>query len=87
MKPNNNIHTSDMVPVNAPEPADDWHTPRPDTLPEPTAWPFVLSIGVCLLAWGVVTSWVISLIGGLIAAVAIGGWIRRMRDEQSRQEN
>jgi hypothetical protein len=60
----------------------DWHVPLPETLPQPTAWPAVLAFGSCLLAWGIVTSWVISLVGLIIFLAGAGGWIARMRDEQ-----
>jgi hypothetical protein len=59
-----------------------WHKPLPEKLPEPTAWPAVLAIGACLLAFGVLTSWIISAAGLVIFAIGAGGWIGRMRDEQ-----
>ncbi len=62
-----------------------WHAPQPERLPKPTAWPFFVAFGSTMLAWGFVTSWVISLVGVVIFAVGIGGWIERMRDEQSEQ--
>jgi hypothetical protein len=61
----------------------DWQKPLPHELPQPTAWPFVLGLGNCLLAWGVVTSWVLSLLGLILTIAGIGGWIARLRDEQS----
>ena len=59
-----------------------WHAPLPEKLPEPTAWPMVQAFGACLMAWGVVTSWIISAVGLVIFAAGTGGWIARMRDEQ-----
>ena len=69
------------------EPATDrsqpgWHPPLPEKLPEPTIWPLVLALGATLLAWGVVTSWIISGVGLLLLAAGTGGWIARMRHEQ-----
>jgi hypothetical protein len=42
----------------------------------------VQAFGACLIAWGVVTSWIISAVGLVIFAAGTGGWIARMRDEQ-----
>ena len=58
-----------------------WHKPLPEKLPEPTAWPVVLAFGACLMAWGIVTSWIISAVGLIVFAAGVGGWIARMRDE------
>ena len=58
-----------------------WHEPLPESLPKPTIWPLVLAFGACLLAWGVLTSWVISLLGLALFATGLGGWIAGMRDE------
>jgi hypothetical protein len=44
-------------------------------LPEPTYWPATLAFGITLLAWGIVTTYAISLVGLLVICVAIGGWI------------
>ena len=58
-----------------------WHEPLPLSLPKPTIWPLVLALGACLLAWGILTSWAISLLGLVLFATGLGGWIARMRDE------
>lgn len=57
-------------------------TPKPETLPEPTYWPAVFAIGVTLLAWGVVTSLLLSLLGLGISIVAVVNWIGDIRHEQ-----
>jgi len=59
-----------------------WHAPLPERIPEPTVWPLVLALGTALLAWGVVTSWLISLLGLLLFIVGTGGWIADMRHDQ-----
>src|SRR6267154_5766987 len=43
-------------------------------LPAPTVWPMVLSLGISLLLAGMVTHWVISLLGLVMAVPAIVGW-------------
>jgi len=56
-------------------PMDD-HTRPTDTiqLPAPTAWPMVLGLGVALMLAGMVTHWVISLLGLVMAVPAMVGW-------------
>jgi hypothetical protein len=43
-------------------------------LPVPTAWPMVLALGVSLLIAGMVTHWVISLLGAVLALRSTIGW-------------
>ncbi len=52
------------------------HEHRSDTilLPAPTPWPMVLSLGIALLITGMVTHWVVSVLGGVLALRAIFGW-------------
>ena len=50
-------------------------------LPGPTIWPVVCAAGVTLLAFGVVTHLAFSVVGLLVIARALGGWIGELRDE------
>ncbi|HEY1744001.1 MAG TPA: hypothetical protein VGG18_12610 [Granulicella sp.] len=52
------------------------HEHRSDTilLPAPTPWPMVLSLGIALLITGMVTHWVVSVLGAVLALRAIFGW-------------
>ncbi len=43
-------------------------------LPAPTPWPMVLSLGLSLLITGMVTHWVVSLLGLVLALRSIAGW-------------
>jgi hypothetical protein len=47
-------------------------------MPAPTAWPFVLAIGVTLLFAGLVTAWAISALGLALMACASVGWFRNV---------
>ena len=55
---------------------DHQHEHRSDTviLPAPTPWPMVLALGLSLMITGMVTHWVISLLGLLLTLRAIFGW-------------
>ena len=44
-------------------------------LPEPSVWPVVLAGGMALLLFGVVTSLSFSVLGALLIAGALKGWI------------
>jgi Flp pilus assembly protein TadB len=60
-----------------PQPTEEIH------LPEPSYLPVVLAFGVTIAIVGVVLTWVLVVIGLLIAAVALFRWIRQTRSEMS----
>jgi hypothetical protein len=43
-------------------------------LPAPTAWPMVMALGIALMITGLVTHWVVSLLGLAMTLLAIVGW-------------
>ncbi len=47
-------------------------------MPRPMVWPMVLSLGLVLLALGVVTNLAISATGLVLLAVGVGGWVGQM---------
>jgi hypothetical protein len=47
-------------------------------MPQATAWPVVLALGVTLLAAGLATSPVLSIVGALLSVFALGGWIGQL---------
>jgi hypothetical protein len=47
-------------------------------MPAPSSWPMVIAFGITLLGTGLVTHWVISLIGFIITARAAVGWWRQV---------
>jgi hypothetical protein len=62
-------------------PQPDWDKAKPKILPKPTYWPFFLAMGLAFIFWGLLTTWVILLAGGLIFMIALGGWINQLRHE------
>jgi hypothetical protein len=74
-------------PIQQPEiqPGDDWNLPPPKTIPRPTAWPVALAFGSTLLAWGLVSSWILSLAGALVLLFSLRGWIGEIRHERTRK--
>lgn len=63
----------------APEPRPGWEAVEREPLPRPTYWPAALAFGIVLLAWGIVTSWIITGVGVIVLAVALAGWIGELR--------
>ena len=65
---------------------EDWRITGPKALPEklplPTVWPATLSLGVTLMAFGVVTSWIMSLTGLILFLFGAGGWVEDLRHDQ-----
>ena len=58
-----------------------WNRPKPEVLPEPTWWPAALALGSTLLAWGLITSFIVLLIGFVTFVIALVGWIGDIRHE------
>jgi hypothetical protein len=68
----------DPLPEGAlPPPTEEIH------LPEPSYLPVVLAFGISIAVVGVVLTWVMVLIGGLISLVALFRWIKQTRSEMS----
>ncbi len=60
---------------------------QPDIhLPSPSFWPIVLAFGMALIATGVVSTFIVSIVGVVVLLVAIAGWSMENRtagkDEQ-----
>lgn len=51
-----------------------------EELPRPTVWPAALALGVTFMLWGLLTSGIISAIGGVVTACAVVGWVGELRD-------
>ena len=57
---------------------------QPEELPKPTYWPFFLALGVVLIFWGILTSWIVTGIGFILFGIAITGWITEIYKELSK---
>jgi hypothetical protein len=51
-------------------------------LPAPTAWPMVLGLGIALMLAGMVTHWVISLMGLAMVLPAVKGWFSEVLPQE-----
>jgi hypothetical protein len=70
-------HKQVSLPHNAAEPEVRRESPAAEhpVLPRPTYWPAALAFAITLLAWGIVTSWLIGAVGLALFVLAIAGWI------------
>jgi hypothetical protein len=60
------------------EQLNETHSPREIEVPAPTAWPFLLALGVALLFAGLVTSTSVSCLGALLSLAGSVGWFREL---------
>jgi len=58
-----------------------WHACPVEPLPQATAMPALFAFGVTLLAWGIVSSFVVSIVGGAVLSYALVHWIGEIRHD------
>jgi hypothetical protein len=58
-----------------------WSQARPEHIPRPTYWPAVLAFGLTFALWGLLTTWIISVVGIAVVAIGLLGWIGDLRHE------
>lgn len=58
-----------------------WSRPKPEVLAEPTCWPPGVALGSTLIAWGLITSVIVLLVGLATFALSLAGWIQDIRHE------
>ena len=66
---------------------DSHSNPDPNAiqLPSPTAWPFVLALGVSLLLAGLVTNIAVSILGLVLALAGAIGWFRQVLPHEAHE--
>ena len=62
-----------------------WNEPRPEHLPEPTAWPAAVALAVTLVLWGFVSSFFITGVGVVLFVAALAGWVGEIRHERGQE--
>lgn len=58
-----------------------WKKPLPQHLPRPTYWPAILALAMTLALLGPVTLMPITVVGLVLGAVALIGWIGELLHE------
>ncbi len=67
-----------------------WSIPKPEKIPKPGYWPFLMAMGICFILWGLAVGFnevvstiiLISGIGLVLFIIALAGWIGDLRDER-----
>ncbi len=75
-----NIPHGDPVRAHAPAHGEGIH------LPKPTAWPIVTALGFSFLVAGILTHYVISILGGLLLIRGCVGWFRDVLPHEMHEE-
>ena len=58
-----------------------WQVLADEPLPSPTYFPAGLAMGVTFTFWGLISNWVVLLVGVVLFAAALAGWITEIRHE------
>jgi hypothetical protein len=58
-----------------------WQELPDEPLPHPTYFPAGLAMGVAFIFWGLISNFVVSLVGIALFAAALAGWITDIRHE------
>jgi hypothetical protein len=61
-----------------------WSAPQPERIPPATVAPAAVALGLTLLAFGALTSPILSVVGALLASGAAASWIKEMHDAAER---
>jgi hypothetical protein len=69
----NNQHLSAVPPG--------WQRLPDEPLPHPTYFPAGLAMGVAFIFWGLISNFVVSLVGLALFAAALAGWVTDIRHE------
>jgi hypothetical protein len=64
-----------------------WTEPNGEGIPRPTYWPVVMALSITFIAFGFITSLIITGIGTLLFIVALVGWIGEIFNERRENEN
>jgi hypothetical protein len=52
-----------------------WNAAFPERLPKPTATPAIFAFGVTLFGWGLISSLLLCLIGGVVLVYTLLHWV------------
>lgn len=64
-------------------PPPGWEALPYEHLPRPTYFPAGMAMGTTFIFWGLITSWVIFVVGLGLFAAALAGWISEIRHERA----
>ncbi|MBA3945962.1 MAG: hypothetical protein H0X37_15530 [Herpetosiphonaceae bacterium] len=56
-----------------------WSRAKPEHIPAPTYSPAILALAIVFILWGIISSYLISVIGLVLLFIALVGWIGELR--------
>jgi hypothetical protein len=69
---------NEPLPIASPK----WKPLPVEHLPRPTYFPAGLAMGIAFLFWGLITSWVVVVVGLALFIASLAGWITEIRYER-----
>lgn len=61
---------------------EEWVKPMPQKTPEPTFWPISLAMSIIFILWGLISTWIISVVGLILFSISVWGWVKDLLNEQ-----
>jgi hypothetical protein len=55
---------------------------KPEMIPRPTYWPFIMAVSLLFIGWGLIETWIISVAGAIGFFIALAGWIKELLYER-----
>jgi hypothetical protein len=59
---------------------EDWTEPPEQRIPQPTYAPAAMALGTAFVFFGIVTSWLFCVAGGVLIALSLKSWIGGLAD-------
>ena len=53
----------------------------PQHLPKPSIWPILVAAGITMMVVGVLSHWLVSVVGIILLIVSLGGWTQENREQ------
>jgi hypothetical protein len=53
----------------------------PPHVPKPSIWPILVAAGITMMVVGVLSHWLVSVVGIILLVVSLGGWTQENREQ------
>lgn len=58
----------------------------PHQIPVTSIWPLLLGAGITMLIIGIITHWLVSVVGIILLIFSLGGWTQENREQSLKAE-
>lgn len=59
---------------------------KPEEMPQSTYMPFFFAVSLMFIGWGLLSTWIIAVAGGVGAFISLMGWIKELLHETESHE-